>query len=78
LVINNFYKAATVLSPLAETSVAVVVDIDSFLDANEHFSFLSSKLICCCLHSRLQKALSPLQEAKLTSLKTKSMPCDHY
>jgi hypothetical protein len=29
----------------------VVEDTASFLDANEHFSFRSSKLICCCLHS---------------------------
>lgn len=56
------YKAATD-SPLVGTwGAAVVEDAEaSFLEANEQFSILSSRFICCCRHSRLQKALSPLQ-----------------
>jgi hypothetical protein len=57
------YKAATV-SPLVGTCGGAVVVEDaeaSFLEANEQFSILSSRFICCCRHSRLQKALSPLQ-----------------
>jgi hypothetical protein len=41
----------------------VVEDAEaSFLEANEQFSILLSQFICCCQHSRLQKAPSPIQE----------------
>lgn len=29
--------------------------------ASAHFSFHSSIVMCCCLHSKLQNAVSPLQ-----------------
>ena len=61
------YKAATV-SPLVVTCGGpVVVEDDtetSFLEAIEHFSTRSSRFICFCRHSRLQKALSPLHKTK--------------
>lgn len=59
------YKAATV-SPLLGTWAAPAVEEPepSLLEANEQLSILSSLFICCCRHSRLQKALSPLQKEK--------------
>lgn len=46
------YTAAETLSPLPDPVATV--------DLTKPFSFLSSTVICCCLHSKLQNALSPL------------------
>lgn len=57
---SRFIYTVATLSPVAETWDPPAAVPASFLDATEHLSILSSWTICCCLHSRLQKALSPL------------------
>lgn len=61
-----FYTvAATVSPPPADTaSDPAAAAGASFFDVMERLSFLSSSFICCCLHSRLQNALSPLKKKR--------------
>lgn len=54
--ICGYYTAAAALPPLPGFAVAATTDCLAGLP----FSFLSSCAICCCLHSELQKAVSPL------------------
>lgn len=62
---SNFSQAAANVSLLPDP-LELVVDDDAwrsslfFVATALHFSFLSSCFICCSLHSKLQKAVSPL------------------
>ncbi|KAF5955203.1 hypothetical protein HYC85_008059 [Camellia sinensis] len=63
---KRIYSAAMVsylVEPTLDPAAAVAGTACFLDDAREHLSFLSSWFICCCLHSRLQKALSPLQNS---------------
>lgn len=55
LMVQKLQAAATVWLLLADDDFELVVDVDAWPP-----SFLSSCFICCSLHSKLQKAVSPL------------------